>query len=81
MTQCPENIQATTAIAEKPVRLLKSAIAVVSAKAIVACIEKQSARVERLEILIIKKAPSSNSGNGRRHCIKSCGNRFGIISS
>ena len=31
----------TTAIAEKTVRLLKSAIAVVSAKAVVACIEKQ----------------------------------------
>ena len=31
-------VQLTTAIAEKTVRLLKSAIAVVSAKAVVACI-------------------------------------------
>ena len=33
-------LQVTTAIAEKTVRLLKSAIAVVSAKAVVACIER-----------------------------------------
>ena len=36
-----KSIQVTTAIAEKTVRLLKSAIAVVSAKAVVACIEEQ----------------------------------------
>ena len=58
LSQAPTSIQVTTAIAEKTVRLLKSAIAVVSAKAVVACIKKQCARVGRLEILI-KKAPSS----------------------